>query len=245
MQTVIIIQARMSSTRLPGKILKRVLDKTLMEYQLERLQRVKLVDNIVVATTVNHSDDPVVELCKSLGVSCFRGSEEDVLSRYYHAASEYKADVVVRITSDCPLIDPAIVDRVISHYFSNMDSYDYVSNVLQRTYPRGMDTEVFPFSILQEAHFKAVQIPEREHVTPYIRQIACKRLANVVYHEDQSRHRWTVDQEEDFQLIEKILQELYLSKPCFSMETVLNLLEKHPDWVMINSGVKQKKLNRI
>ncbi|MDD2621248.1 MAG: glycosyltransferase family protein, partial [Syntrophomonadaceae bacterium] len=175
MQTVIIVQARMNSSRLPGKILKRVLDKTLLEYQLERLQRVKSADNLVVATTVNNSDDPVVELCKQLGVSYYRGSEEDVLSRYYYAAREYNAEALVRITADCPLIDPQVVDRVIAYYLRHMDSCDYVSNVSQRTYPRGMDTEVFTFSMLEEAHINALEISEQEHVTPYIRKAASKR----------------------------------------------------------------------
>ncbi len=242
MKIVIIVQARMTSTRLPGKILKEVLNKPLLEYQLERLQRVELADKVMVATTINHSDEPIVELCNRMGVSCFRGSEEDVLSRYYYAAQEYKADVVVRVTSDCPLIDTQVVDRVIAYYLNHIDSCDYVSNVLERTYPRGMDTEVFPFRILEEAHLNARRVTEREHVTPYMREDYRYHMANVPYHEDQSRHRWTVDQKEDFQLIEKILQELYPVNPLFTMEDVLDLFKDHPEWVDINAGVEQKKV---
>ncbi|MDD2620315.1 MAG: glycosyltransferase family protein, partial [Syntrophomonadaceae bacterium] len=183
---------------------------------------------------------PVVELCKQLGVSYYRGSEADVLSRYFYAAREYNAEVVVRITADCPLIDPQVVDQVIAFYLRHVDSCDYVSNVSQRTYPRGMDTEVFTLSMLEEAHINALEISEREHVTPYIRKAASKRLANIAYHENQSGHRWTVDQEEDFQLIEKILQNLYPVNPLFTMEDVLELLNKHPDWLKINAKVEQK-----
>lgn len=241
MKTVIIIQARMTSTRLPGKILKEVLHKTLLEYQLERLQRVELAHQIVVATTINDNDEPIVKLCRRLGISCFRGSEDDVLSRYYYAAREYEADVVVRITSDCPLIDPQLVDQVIRHYIDNSDHYDYVANILERTYPRGMDTEVFPFRILEEAQLNAVEASEREHVTPYMREAGRYRLGNVCYDVDQSRHRWTVDQAEDFELIKLILESFYPVNPHFTMGDVLNLLNEHPDWVKINAGVEQKK----
>ncbi|NLX01599.1 MAG: NTP transferase domain-containing protein, partial [Syntrophomonadaceae bacterium] len=168
MKTVIIDQARMTSTRLPGKVMKEVLGKPLLEYQIERLKRTNEADELVIATTTNNTDQPIVEICKRLGVAYYRGSEEDVLSRYYEAATKFGADVVVRVTSDCPLIDPTVVDKVIKHYKDNWDKYDYVSNTLTRTYPRGMDTEVFSYKVLQEVYYNAQEQPEREHVTPYI-----------------------------------------------------------------------------
>jgi len=157
MKVTAIIQARMTSTRLPGKVLKKVLNKSLLEYQLERVARSELIDEIIVATTLNESDDPIVGLCKQLGVSIFRGSEGDVLSRYYEAARQYNSDVVVRLTSDCPLIDPKIIDRVIQMYLTK--KFDYVSNTQLKTFPRGMDTEVFSFEILQTAYCNAGKDP--------------------------------------------------------------------------------------
>lgn len=241
MRKVIIVQARMASTRLPGKILKKVMGKTLLEYQIERLSRVSLADRTVIATTINESDLPVVELCNRLSVPCFRGSEEDVLSRYHGAALLHEADAVVRITSDCPLIDPYVVDKVIDFYLKHYPEYDYVSNTIKRTYPRGMDTEVFSFNALERAHAKATSTLDREHVTPFIhRQPERFNIANVCYKKDISMHRWTVDTNEDFELIEKIIANLYPVKPLFGMEDVLKLLEETPDWININAHVEQK-----
>ena len=245
MKTVIIVQARMTSTRLPGKVMKRVLGKPLLEYQLERLQRVKLADEIVIATTTNQTDEPIVELCNSLSVACFRGSEDDVLSRYYGAATAHKADLVVLVTSDCPLIDPQVIDTVIDYCLQNQSHYDYVSNSLERTYPRGMDTEVFSFSTLQQAFGEATAQPDREHVTPFIyRQPARYRLGHVIYSEDCSHHRWTVDTPEDFELIQKIIEAIYPRKPNFTLEDCLSLLKKHPEWYIINSHVSQKNYDK-
>jgi spore coat polysaccharide biosynthesis protein SpsF len=199
MTVAIIVQARMASTRLPGKILKTVIGKTLLEYQLERLQRVKLADRIMIATTVKEQEQPIVDLCQKIGVAYFRGSEEDVLARYYGAAQECRADVVVRITSDCPIIDPAVIDRVIGFHLDHQREFDYVTNTLEPelTYPRGMDTEVFSFQALQEAYLEATDQPEREHVTVFIKRRPQRyRLANVPYHQDFSRYRWTVDRKD-------------------------------------------------
>jgi len=231
----------MTSTRLPGKVMKEVLGKPLLEYQFERLQRVKEADELIIATTNNDSDQPIVELCKRLGIAYYCGSEEDVLSRYYEAATQLGADVIVRVTSDCPLIDPSIVDRVIKLYKDKRDNYDYVSNTLTRSYPRGMDTEVFSYKVLEEAFINAKEKPEREHVTPYICwQPERYRLGNVSHHEDQSRHRWTVDQIEDFLLIENIIKALYPDKPHFNMTDVLDILKENPEWLKLNAEVEQK-----
>lgn len=231
----------MSSTRLPGKVLKEVLGKPLLEYHIERLQRAKKADAVIVATTENETDEPIVELCRRLNIACFRGSEVDVLSRYYYAACEAQADIVVRVTSDCPLIDPEVVNEVIEAFIT-CGGCDYVSNTLVRTYPRGMDTEVFSFAALEQAFKKVLSQPEREHVTPYIyNHPELFKIKYVAYTKDQSRHRWTVDTEDDFRLIEKILLEIYPQKSNFTLEDVLTLFERHPDWYFINAHVKHKK----
>ncbi|MEB3828476.1 glycosyltransferase family protein [Phormidium sp. CCY1219] len=241
MKTVIITQARMTSTRLPGKVLKRVLGKPLLEYQLERLRRVKLADEIVIATTTNQTDDPIVDLCDRLSVAYFRGSEEDVLERYYQAATAHQADVVVRVTSDCPLIDPQVIDTAIDYYLQNQPTYDYVSNCIKRTYPRGMDTEVFSSSVLEQAFLEATAQPDREHVTPFLyRQPERYCLGYVTYSEDCSHHRWTVDTPEDFELIQKIIEAVYPDRPKFTLEDCLKLLQQHPKWYLINSQIAQK-----
>jgi spore coat polysaccharide biosynthesis protein SpsF len=238
-----IIQARMGSTRLPGKVLKKVLGKTLLEYQIERVKRAKTIDEIIIATTTKESDDRIVQLCQQFSISYYRGSEEDVLSRYYEAATEFNVDVIVRLTSDCPIIDPDIVDKVVSHYLENKDRYDYVSNTLTRTYPRGLDSEVMSYEVLKKAHEEAKELTYREHVTAYIYHHPDQfRLCNVSNEKDESKHRWTVDTEEDFELIEKIIGKLYPEKTHFNMDDVLKLIDRNPAWFDINSHVEQKKL---
>ena|SRR5690554_1274855 len=241
MKTTIIVQARMGSTRLPGKILREVLGKPLLEYQLERLARVRTADMVVVATTGKEQDEPVVELCRRLGIRFFRGPEEDVLARYYLAAREYRAQTVARITADCPLIDPAVVDRVFRFYLNHKGKFDYVSNVRRRTYPRGMDTEVFSFRALEESYRETRREAEREHVTIFIKEHPERyRLGGVEYEKNFSRHRWTVDTMEDFQLIERIITALYPENPEFTLEDCLRLLARYPEWEKINAHIKQK-----
>jgi spore coat polysaccharide biosynthesis protein SpsF len=242
MSVVIIIQARMGSTRLPGKIMKQVLGKTLLEYQLERLSRVTLADQVVVATTSNDNDTPIVKLCTELGVAYYSGSEDDVLARYYEAATQYNAQVVVRITSDCPLIDPLVVDQVIGYYLEHQNNWDYVSNTFpQLTYPRGLDTEVFSYRALQEAYHEAVDASEREHVTIFIKRRPERyRIFNYTYQRDESMNRWTVDTPEDFELIRRIVTELYPKRPQFTLEDCLQLIESNPDWKLINAQIAQK-----
>ncbi|MBO8158624.1 glycosyltransferase family protein [Thermosyntropha sp.] len=243
MRIVIINQARMTSTRLPGKVLKEVMEKPLLEYQIERLKKVKLADELVIATTVNPADQPIIDLCRKLNIAYYRGSEEDVLSRYYEAAKEYRADAVVRVTSDCPLIDPVVIDLIIDTYIKNSGKYDYISNTIERTYPRGMDTEILSFAALEEAHKKAVLKPEREHVTLYIYSHPEKfKIFSVKYKKDESKHRWTVDTKEDFKLVKTILERLYPYKKDFTMEDCLELIEQNPDIFNINQHIKQKAI---
>ncbi|MHB8073698.1 cytidylyltransferase domain-containing protein [Desulfosporosinus fructosivorans] len=238
MKTVIISQARMTSTRLPGKVLKEVMGKPLLTFQIERLKRVGKGNEIVVATTVHRTDDPVEELCCRLGVKCFRGPEDDVLARYYHAATDAGADVVVRVTADCPLIDPGIVDAVIASFAEG--GYDYVSNTLTRTYPRGMDTEVFSYKVLAEAYKEAEKQSEREHVTPFIYTRRDRyKLGSVKGNEDNSKYRWTVDTSEDFELIKNILEYVYPHNPLFVMEDCIQAHMINPRWFEINAQVEQ------
>ncbi|MBX0359454.1 cytidylyltransferase domain-containing protein [Halobacillus sp. Nhm2S1] len=245
MRIFAIIQSRMGSSRLPGKVLKKVLEKPLLEYQLERLKRCKQLTGQIVATTYEETDDPIVDLCKHLNIPFHRGDEEDVLLRYYETAVRFKVDLVVRITSDCPLIDPTVVDEVISEYLKH-PFYHYVSNTLQRTYPRGMDISVFPFKVLEEVHHKAIEKQDREHVTRYIyTHSKIYKTKNVVYERDESQHRWTVDTPEDFVLIKKMLEALYPTRPNFTLEDALDLIQNHPDWMEINAHVEQKKHDGI
>jgi spore coat polysaccharide biosynthesis protein SpsF len=241
MKVAAIIQARMNSTRLPGKILHKVLDKPLLAYQIERVRRTKFIDEIIIATTINDCDESIVAVCRELNVSYYRGSECDVLTRYYEAASIYRADVIVRLTSDCPVIDPEIVDQVISHYLFHPDKVDYVSNILHRSYPRGMDTEVFSIEALRIAHHEALLEQEREHVTPYFYNNPERfHLDSIEYASNESRHRWTVDTAEDFQLIKNLIEALYPNKPDFTLKDMLLLMDENPSWFEINAYVKQK-----
>ena len=245
MNTVIIAQARMTSTRLPGKVLKTVLGKPLLTYFVERLRRVTLANQIIIATTTNASDEPIVQLCRAINVGFTRGSEEDVLSRYYDAAVVAKADTVVRVTSDCPLIEPALVDETIRFFQEDPSCFDYVSNSLENTYPLGMGVEVFSFQALQESHFEATQKPEREHVTPFLYTHPKRyRIGEIRSPRDLSRHRWTVDTPEDMTLITHIIESLYPLEPDFNIDDILELLVEHPDWSLINANVRQKKLGQ-
>lgn len=241
MRTVLIVQARIASTRLPGKVMMTVLGKPLLEYQIERLRRVRLADELVIATTDNGTEGPILDLCNRLSVPWFRGSENDVLARYHGAALWSSANVIVRVTSDCPIIDPVIVDDVIKYFKENRKVYDYVTNALVRSFPRGMDTEVFPRTVLDEAFREAQDPDEREHVTPFIyRRPERYRIGHVVRETDAHSYRLTVDTPEDFELIQRIIEALYPINLHFGIEDVLELLKCHPDWKLLNAGVLQK-----
>lgn len=243
MKTIIIVQARMTSTRLPGKILLPVLGTPLLEYQFKRLQRVKAVDGICIACTTNESDQPIVDLARKLGAEIYRGSEQDVLARYYEAARTLGAEHVVRVTSDCPVIDPGEMDKVINFYLDRVDDLDYVSNVLIRSYPRGMDTEIFSFEALQAAHLDATESYEREHVTPFIYEHQERfRVANFAFEQDKSDYRLTVDTQDDFELISRIISAIYPSNNEFTIHDIHNVLAIHPEWLKINTHVRQKVL---
>lgn len=239
---IAIIQARMGSTRLPGKIIKEIVRKPMLGHVIERLRKSRLINEIVIATTKN-KNNPILKITQDYGVKIFIGSEEDVLDRYYQAARRYKDDVIVRITSDCPLIDPEVVDKVIKYFINSEDKIDYVSNTLKRSYPLGLDTEVFSFMALEKAWQEAKETYQREHVTPYIYEHPeIFRLANVENSEDLSYLRWTVDEERDLEFVRKVYERLYKEDEIFLMQDVLNLLKKEPQLMEINKEVKQKKL---
>jgi spore coat polysaccharide biosynthesis protein SpsF len=244
LKIVAIIQARMGSTRLPGKILKEVLGRPLLEYQIERVRRSRFIHQIVIATTNKESEQPIIDLCNRLFVAYYRGSEQDVMSRYWEAAMRYKATVVVRLTSDCPLIDPEIIDANIAEYLSKINLYDYVSNTIERTFPRGLDVEVMSMKALDQANREARNIVHREHVTPYIYLHPDKfTLGSVKNTLDVSSYRLTVDTEEDFQLIKRLIHHLSDKKiESVTFEDIICLLQENPEWSLINSHIEQKKL---
>lgn len=242
MRIVAIIQARMGSTRLPGKILKKVNNRALLSYQIERLEQSQYIDEIVIATTIKKQDDLIVDFCKGNSISYFRGSETDVLARYYEAATFFKADAIVRITSDCPIIDVQIVDKTIQHFIES-DKFEYVSNTVERTYPRGLDTEIFSYVALEKAYKEAVLERDREHVTAYFyTKPDVFSIGYIKNDMDFSDYRWTVDTEEDFELIEKIIQALYDENPLFSLIDTINVMKENPTWFDINAHIEQKKL---
>jgi len=214
-----IVQARMKSTRLPGKVLKMVNGKPLIEILLYRLSQSKKIDKIVIATSENKENDILTEIVEKLGFDVFRGSEENVLDRYYQAARRYSPEAVVRITGDCPIIDPQLVDEVIGLYQKN--NVDYVSNTEPPTYPDGLDTEVFSFTALETAYNKAEKYFEREHVTPFIRTNRQFKRANYVNETDFSGERWTVDDPEDFEVINNIINQTLRCPHIHSYHTAI------------------------
>jgi spore coat polysaccharide biosynthesis protein SpsF len=235
-----IIQARTGSTRLPGKVLMDVLGKPMLSRVIERAKRTKLIKELIVATTVKPSDDPVVRLCEVNGWTYYRGAEDDVLDRYFRAAQVHLADVVVRITSDCPLVDPGIMDTVVQVFLDDQQNVDYVANNLQPvSFPRGLDVEVISFSALKKAWEQDGNLIWREHVTPYIyRHPELFRLRGVTNDQDYSAMRWTVDTLEDLEFVRRIYS--HFGNDLFSWRDVLLALENHPDWLAINRHIGQK-----
>jgi spore coat polysaccharide biosynthesis protein SpsF len=242
MNIVCIVQARMGSTRLPGKIMKDVAGESMLERCLNRLKRCVTLDRIVIATTELARDDVVVDWCGRRHADCFRGNEDDVLDRYYRAAKEYAADVVVRVTSDCPLIDPALTDDVVKFFVDAQPDADYVSNSLpQPTYPIGLNVEVMTFQALERAWRDDGNPAWREHVTPYIYlNPSLFRCAGYAHSEDYSYMRWTVDTPEDLILVNKIYG--HFGHDRFTWTDVLKVLQEKSDWIEINRHIKQKSL---
>lgn len=239
MKITAIIQARTGSTRLPNKVLEDLAGQPLLARVMERARRAKTLDNVVVATTEQPADDIIVRLCEERGWPHFRGSEEDVLDRYYRAALAFKTDVIVRITSDCPLIEPEIIDKTVGELLSGRPRLQYVSNCLTRTFPRGLDVEAISFHALEKAWREDHNPAWREHVTMYILRHPEKfKIQNITNDKDYSYMRWTVDTIEDLTFVRKIYH--HFQNDNFNWREVLNLLEMHPDWLEINRQVQQK-----
>jgi len=223
-----ILQARMSSTRLPGKVLMPLAGRPMILRQIERLSRCRQLSRVIVATSTDPTDDPLHANLASEGVDVYRGPLQDVLGRFLGCANEFSlSGDIVRLTADCPLIDPSIVDEAIA--LRSSSGADYVSNGLKRTYPRGLDVEVFPLQVLEEAGRDAVDAYDREHVTPYIyRHPEVYTCRDLLQAERNDRHlRWTVDTPEDYAFVAKVYDALYASKPDFTSQDVLNLPFSH------------------
>jgi spore coat polysaccharide biosynthesis protein SpsF len=241
LSTVAIVQARMTSTRLPGKVLLEVLGTPMLAFQLERVRHVPSIDAIVIATTTNATDDPVAAFAKAGGFGLHRGSEHDVLARFAGAAEAAEATTVVRLTADCPLADPDVIEKVIQRYQGARPPCDYVTNAIPRSYPAGLDVEVFSRDALELAAAEAKDAYDREHVTPFLyRNPARFRLLSVVHDPDLSWERWTLDEPGDFELIRRVLEAIYPVNPTFRMADVVQVLEEHPDWRALNGSVREK-----
>jgi spore coat polysaccharide biosynthesis protein SpsF len=235
MKTVATIEARMLSTRLPGKVLMEVCGQPMLARMVERVRRARSLDDIVIATSEHPSCDPIASLALEIGVRCFRGSEEDVLDRVLKAAASVAADTIVELTGDCPLIDPAVIDRIVTIYGES--GVDYCANVLQRTYPAGMDTQVFSFGTLDTVSRLTCDPADREHVSLYIykhpERFSLKNVESSLPSE-MARWRLVVDHPQDLILIRKIYEDLYPRKADFLLDDIRRLLERHPEWLEIN-----------
>lgn len=237
---VCITQARIKSTRLPAKVLMPIAGQPMLRWHLDRLKRARRIDHIVVATTEEPAADAIVEIARQAGVTAFRGSEQDVLARFAGAAAFAGAATVVRVTSDCPVIDPALIDRVIALYESAGEECHYASLDVG-TFPRGLDCEVFSRQALDEAHREAVAPEDREHVTVFIRRHVERYAARFLSTapSDQT-YRWTVDTPEDFDLARRIIENFAPAGVDFSWTDIAALMREHPEWAAINAGVIQK-----
>ena len=230
-----IIQARMGSSRLPGKTLMKLNDESsTLHFVKNQLSFSKFIDEIIVATTDLDEDDVIEEISKEMNVKCFRGSSNDVLDRYYNCAKKFQIDNIIRITADCPLIDPEIVDQVIQKY--NTKNYDYVTNTLKRTYPIGTDVEIFSFEILEKTWKNAKLSSEREHVTPFIRNEKINlKIGNLENTKDLSHIRITLDHKEDLELIKQIISQI--NKNPILINDIMNLLSRNPELIKINQHI--------
>lgn len=223
---VAIIQARMSSTRLPNKVLMKINDHSMLEEVIRRTRRIRDINEVIVATTKNPKDQQIVSFCKKLKTKVFRGSEDDILDRFYHCAKVEKANVVIRITSDCPLLDSKIVEEGLELFLTT--DADYVSNALERTYPRGLDFEIFTFAALERAWRKAKSRTDREHVTSYFySHPEIFKIQQLLNKTDYSKYRLTVDTQIDLELIRTIFKALGKRESIFNFEKIIQFLEKN------------------
>ena len=241
MKILTVIQARRGSSRLPDQVRLPLAGQPLLVRMLERVQRARLAGQIVVATTTDADDDALVTLCETHGINVFRGSPTDLLDRHYQAALAYGADAVVKIPSDCPLIDPAVIDRVLSFYLETAGQYDFVSNLHPATYPDGHDVEVMPLGALATAWREARRPLEREHTTPFFWENPGRfRLANVAWEtglDYSMSHRFTIDYPADYEFIKAVYDALYPGNPAFGLDEILTLLKQRPDIYALNADL--------
>jgi len=236
---VTIIQARMGSTRLPRKVMMPLAGKPLLLRQYERVSAAKLIDKIIIAITTDEIDNIIVDLCRDNNISYYRGNSTDLLDRHYKTALTYSADAVVKIPSDCPLIDPDVIDKVLKYYIDNYNNFDFVSNLHPASYPDGNDVELMTMKALTDAWHNAKNKLEREHTTPYFWENPEKfRIGNVLWEIDKDysmSHRFTIDYPEDYEFVKRIYDELFSDENIFSLDDILGLLEKNPEIKNINS----------
>lgn len=241
---VAIVQARMGSERLPGKVMTQVARRPLIDHVISKLKPIPQLSRIVLATSVVDQDQPLADWAESAGVDCYRGDENDVLGRYYKAALQFEADHILRICGDCPLFGSKVGALVVEKHLES--GADYTANIVKRTYPRGWDAEIFTMETLTSAYKEARHSTYREHVTPYIWQHPNRFRLNSVEAEGVLRRpelRICVDTLEDFKLIKLILEALDRAKLESTEENILFVIDQHPDWPKINQNVTQKKLN--
>lgn len=230
-----ILQARVTSSRLPGKVLKPLLGAPMLLRQIERLQKAQKIDRLLVATSNEPADDLIEKLCEEHGIGCYRGSLNDVLDRFYQAARAFKPEHVVRLTADCPLADPVLIDDVIGFYLDG--GFDYASNAIEPTFPDGLDVEIFRFSCLERVWRDATLPSQREHVTPFIHQQPLRfKIGHFKSPNDLSHLRWTVDESKDFELVTMVYEALYPKNPDFSTQDILNLLNRRPELANWNTA---------
>ena len=238
-KTVIVVQARMSSSRLPGKVMMPILGKSLLHRMVERLQMIRHKALVIIATSEEQSDDIIENEAENIGVPCFRGNLNNLLDRHYQVAKKYNADTVLKIPSDCPLIDPRIISHVLDFYFDHPGEFDYVSNLHPATFPDGNDVEIMTMACLEKTWKEASRQLELEHTTPYIwEHQEIFKIGNVIWDtgKDYSMsHRFTIDYMADYHFINRVFEELYPQKPDFSCEDILNLLEKKPEIYELNA----------
>jgi spore coat polysaccharide biosynthesis protein SpsF len=238
-KTIIVVQARMSSTRLPGKVMLPILGKSLLFRMIERLQMISHNAQIVIAASDVKADDIIEHEARQMGLACYRGSVNDLLDRHYQVARKYNAEVVLKTPSDCPLIDPRIIDQTLDFFFAHPGEFDYVSNLHPATFPDGNDVEIMTMDCIEKTWNEAKKLLEREHTTPYIwEHTAMFSIGNVIWTTEMDysmSHRFTIDYEADYQFIKRVYEELYPQKPNFSCEDILELLNDKPDIYDINS----------
>jgi spore coat polysaccharide biosynthesis protein SpsF len=238
-KVVIVVQARMASSRLPGKVLMPVLGKSILALMIERLQMIQHTATIVIATSINKEDDVIDNEAQLINIPCYRGDLNNLLDRHYQAALLFDADVVIKIPSDCPLIDPRIIDHVLAWFFEHKGQYDFVSNLHPATYPDGNDVEIMTMPCLKQTWENADKPLELEHTTPYIwENPQLFSIGNVSWEtglDYSMSHRFTIDYREDYLFIKRVFEELYPANKSFSCDDIINLLDRKPDIYQINA----------